>query len=153
MAQIRPGTLADRAAVTAIAFGGMTRFGIQPEPETLDRDMASFGDGAPHKLAELVAEAEGVIVGCVAAVRYGEGRAKIMGLYVVPEAQGRGLGSGLLAAVLERCREAGVDRFCLDTWAHMTTAVAMYERSGWVRGPDPDPTAGADRTYLLELGA
>ena len=74
-----------------------------------------------------------------------------MGLYVTPAAQGRGYGPRLLSAALERCREAGVRRFCLDTWTHMTTAVRLYERAGWVRGPDPNPSQGCDRTYTLEL--
>jgi GNAT superfamily N-acetyltransferase len=149
--KVRPGRLEDRAAVARIAFSGMSAFGIRPEPETLDKDVATFGDGAAHKLVELVAEEDGVIFGCVTAVRRGEHGAKLFGLYVVPEAQGRGYGRRLLAAALDACRTAGVRKVGLDTWGKMTAAVAMYERSGWIRGPDPDPSAGADRTYVLEL--
>jgi ribosomal protein S18 acetylase RimI-like enzyme len=150
--KIRQGGPADRRAVTAIAFSGMSAFGIRPEPETLDRDVASFGDRAQHKLAELVLEEEGGrIVGCVVAVRTGPQKAKLFGLYVLPEAQGRGYGRRLLQAALDACRQAGVRTVELTTWGKMTTAVAMYERSGWVRAPDPDPSEGADRAYRLEL--
>lgn len=68
-------------------------------------------------------------------------------LYVAPQAQGRGVGSALLAAVLDRCG-GSID---LRVFARNAAAREFYERRGFVlvgEGDGADNEEGEpDRTY------
>ncbi len=59
-------------------------------------------------------------------------------LAVDPSAQGRGVGTGLVAACVGRARAAGKARLLLHTTAPMTTAHRLYDRVGFRRDPDRD---------------
>lgn len=62
----------------------------------------------------LVADLDGVIVGCGALHVMWEDVAEIRTLAVSPEVKGRGVGSRILAALIHQARIVGVDRlFCL----------------------------------------
>ena len=91
------------------------------------RDEASTRWWVEHVvLAEqdvLVAEADGAVAG-FSAVAAGW----LEHLYVAPEAQGRGVGSALLVAVLDRCGRS-ID---LHVFARNAAARAFYERRGFV---------------------
>ena len=54
-------------------------------------------------------------------------------LYVTPAWRRRGVGSALLAAVLERARAAGMMAVDLETDARHSQAASLYERSGFHR--------------------
>ena len=89
----------------------------------------------------------GVIVGfCAAWVVLDE--LHVNSLAVLPDWRGRGLASGLLAAVLEASREEGARRATLEVRASNVAARALYERSGFVqtavrRGYYTDPPEDA----------
>lgn len=69
----------------------------------------------------------------------GPGEAEIRMLAVDPAAQGRGVGSALAAACVERARaESGVKRVVLCSQQAMTTAHRVYARLGFERAPDLD---------------
>ena len=75
------------------------------------------------------AEAEGRICGMVA-LRDGEseGRAELEDFFVEPEGQGQGIGSALMATLLEACRAGGVRVLGLDADPN---AEAIYHRLGF----------------------
>jgi ribosomal protein S18 acetylase RimI-like enzyme len=54
-----------------------------------------------------------------------------LGMGLLPELRGRGLGSRLLAATLEAARAAGLSRIELEVLASNDAAVALYERHGF----------------------
>jgi len=54
-------------------------------------------------------------------------------LYVTPSHRSRGVGSALLAAVLERAREAGVVAVDLEVDANHSRAESLYRRFGFRR--------------------
>ena len=56
-----------------------------------------------------------------------------LGIGIVAGYRGRGLGTRLLAAALQRAREIGLTRIELDVRAANTPAIALYERFGFVR--------------------
>ena len=54
-----------------------------------------------------------------------------LAIAVVPNARGRGVGSALLAALLERARSDGHDAISLSVDRHNEGAIALYEQHGF----------------------
>jgi ribosomal protein S18 acetylase RimI-like enzyme len=67
-----------------------------------------------------------------------EGEASIRMLAVDPAAQGRGVGSALVAACLDRARGDGRRAVFLHSLPIMTAAQRIYERVGFRRVPERD---------------
>lgn len=56
----------------------------------------------------------------------------VWGMYVAPEARGRGVGGALLAELIERCRGlAGLEQLTLDVVVPNDAARSLYLRSGF----------------------
>lgn len=71
--------------------------------------------------------------GCVALRRVGDTLCEMKRLYVRPTHRGSGLGRRLVEAALDRARDMGFSRFCLNTVVpQMPTAVALYRSMGFV---------------------
>lgn len=92
------------------------------------------GAYAPPGGALLVArDGRGRPFGCVALRPMTEaGLCEMKRLFVAPEARGAGVGTALVAAILEAARAAGHREMRLDTLPSMTGAIALYERFGFV---------------------
>jgi GNAT superfamily N-acetyltransferase len=103
-------------------------------------------DHATH----LVAEDEGRILGYA-----GVSPGWVEQLYVVPGAQGRGVGSALLEAAVERRRAAGDTELRLWTLEENTVGRRFYEARGWELAPEtrvvPYPPQPLDVSYVLRL--
>jgi GNAT superfamily N-acetyltransferase len=75
-------------------------------------------------------------------------------LVVSPDAQGRGVGRGLVQWSIGRARADGRERLVLSTMPWMRVAHGLYERMGFVRTPERDwhPRPEVDCwTYALDL--
>ncbi len=97
----------------------------------------------------LVAELDGEVIGCGAVHVMWEDLAEVRTLAVDPRHTGRGVGSTLLAALLERAREVGVKRvFCL------TFMVRFFEAHGFVEIDDTpiDPVVYAQLLQSYDEG-
>jgi ribosomal protein S18 acetylase RimI-like enzyme len=81
-------------------------------------------------------------------VRVGQDEAEIRALAVAPDGQGRGTGSALLQAVIERAAGLGVRHLVLLTLPEMVAAQRLYERTGFRRLPDRDWTSARGRTLM-----
>lgn len=76
-----------------------------------------------------VAETDGAICGMVALRgEEGDGQAELEDFFVEPEAQGRGVGSALMASLLDTCRARGVITLGLDADPNAET---IYHRLGF----------------------
>ena len=95
--------------------------------QRLREEFRAFGlDFAPTML---VADLNGVAVGWGA--REGQDHL-VSDLWVAPEAQGRGIGSLLLAELVEQVRRAGYPAAELETLASNAQAVGLYQRHGFI---------------------
>lgn len=88
-------------------------------------------DYAPPQGAFLLARENGADLGCIGLRRYAVGVGEIKRLYVLPSAQGRGLGRHLVEAVVVRAREQGYRRLLLDTLPSMRAAQNLYRALGF----------------------
>jgi putative acetyltransferase len=123
VATIRPATAEDAEAVARL-FRRVREASLPylPRLHTPQEDLAFFRDRVLAESIVWVAEAEGELLGFIAA-REGW----IDHLYVDPAAHGAGLGSRLLAAALPACGA----RARLWTFQRNARARAFYERRGF----------------------
>jgi len=68
-----------------------------------------------------------------AGVMVTDGEADVQTVAVAPTAQGRGLGTTLLTALLDRAAEQGARRVTLEVRADNAPAIALYQRHGFTR--------------------
>jgi putative acetyltransferase len=99
--------------------------GGEPEP-------AAFAAPGGHFV---VAYDDGRAVACGGLARYGEREGEIRRMYVAPEARGRGLGKGVLAALEDAARALGYEALRLETGDLQPEAIGLYERAGYGRIP------------------
>jgi ribosomal protein S18 acetylase RimI-like enzyme len=140
--------------VTAYRDAGFLSPGSEYAPVL--RDLGRDGDGTV-----LVAVDGCSIVGTVMLrsggnVVTGQDETEIRALAVTPDGQGKGTGSALLTAVIERAARDGVRHLVLLTQPDMLAARRLYERAGFRRLPDRDwsPTPGVMLlAYGLRLGS
>jgi ribosomal protein S18 acetylase RimI-like enzyme len=94
-----------------------------------------------------VDDATGALLGCITYVpdpaspwaeHLREGEASIRMLAVDPAAQGRGVGTALVAACLDRARAEGRTGVFLHSLPIMTAAQRIYDRFGFRRVPERD---------------
>lgn len=146
--QIRPVRAEEHAAlgdltVASYLEGGFLIGGLDDPYTPHLRDVA-------HRAASaqvLVAAGENGLLGGVTLAFHGSpmcelggpGDAEIRMLAVDPAAHGRGVGSALAAACVERARaESGTKRIVLCSQQTMTTAHRLYRRLGFERAPELD---------------
>jgi RimJ/RimL family protein N-acetyltransferase len=126
--EIRQSTDDDRLALAQIfATVAEERDGIATEPPvdvearaarwTLDGDFLAEVDGEP--------------IGSIHVERSRHGFGEI-GMAVLKEWRGRGVGSALLAAAIEWARAEGLHKLSLTVFPHNEPAIALYRKFGFV---------------------
>ncbi|KAK6523548.1 hypothetical protein TWF281_001529 [Arthrobotrys megalospora] len=98
-----------------------------------------------HEGARAISDTPAEALGCVAVrpitfsppfdVNYSPNTKKceMKRLYTLPSTRGQGVGKALINEVINVAEELGYDEMYLDTLSTMTTALAMYEKSGFTR--------------------
>ena len=56
-----------------------------------------------------------------------------LGMNIAPEWRGRGIGSALIEASIDWARAQAAHKISLQVWPHNDTAIALYEKYGFVR--------------------
>jgi putative acetyltransferase len=107
-----------------------------PTPERWAARLATPSAGSNNM--HLVAELNGHVVASAGVFSAGEHvrrrHASVLGISVAVEAQGRGIGSALMAALMDYADRWGqILRIELTVFADNTRAIALYERFGFVR--------------------
>ena len=103
--------------------------GIATEPPVdIDERAAQFARSAA---GSFVAVAGDRIIGMihVEVSRHGFGE---LGMLVVRDWRGRGVGSALVQAAIDWARGQGLHKLCLEVFAHNAAGIAMYRKRGFV---------------------
>jgi len=117
-----------RALAELFAAVAAERDGIATEPpvdvDVRTRQFAASIDGT------IVAVAAGDLIGSlhVDATRFGVGE---LGMAVARPWRGRGVGSALLAAAIEKARSEGLHKLSLEVFPHNDAALALYRKFGF----------------------
>ena len=140
----RPGEHARLGELVVGAYRSLPEFN-EPGYEPELRDVARRAREAVVLVA--VDDAGGPLLGCVTYVPGPEspwaellepGEAAIRMLAVDAAARGRGVGTALAVACIDRAREDGRAAVFLHSLAYMRAAQAIYARLGFIRRPDRD---------------
>ena len=126
---VRPARAGDaRAMAEVFAAVAAERDGIATEPPVDAQERAAVfalsADGT------IVAVAGDRVVGMIhiEASRHGFGE---FGMLVDRDWRGRGVGSALVQAVVDRARGQGLHKLCLEVFPHNAAAVALYRKCGF----------------------
>jgi GNAT superfamily N-acetyltransferase len=83
------------------------------------------------------------------------GTAQLLGMWVAPEARGRGVGRALIETIVDWARDRGIHRLGLWVTEANDPARALYEKSGFLptgeRQPLPSDTAIMETKLVREL--
>ncbi len=129
MLSLRRAVSADVPSLVKLAYAAygryVARIGRPPAPMTADYDKLVAQ-------AEIwVTEDETELVGLLVVIE-NPGHLLLDNVAVIPSAQGRGIGAGLLRHAEKRARERGLAEIRLYTNAAMTENLAYYARHGYV---------------------
>ncbi len=85
----------------------------------------------PEGVTVLAQDGRGRLVGCGALRRIGRARGELKRLYVVPEAQGVGLGRRLVQERIDAARQMGITRLFTDTVRGNMPMLSLYASLGF----------------------
>ena len=132
--RLRPATAADAAVLRELVFGVLAEYGLHPEPEGIDADLADVDStyGQKGGRFDVLVDAHDQIVGTVGLLPRSDGEIELRKMYLRSEFRGRGLGRFLLAHALGVARARGFRRMTLETATVLCEAGRLYERHGFL---------------------
>lgn len=131
---LRKAEAADGAAISACLEAAFAGFRDQYTPQAY-ADTVPDADGVLGRMREmnlLVAVSDGTIVGTLGYLVNGS-EGHLRGMAVLPEWQGTGVASVLLAAVETELRQRGCGSITLDTTGPLRSAIRFYQNRGYSR--------------------
>jgi GNAT superfamily N-acetyltransferase len=158
---VRPDEYGPLGELTVAAYHSLP--GVMDHQDAYDGQLRDVARRAETSCVLVAVGPEGELLGGVTYVRgpddpyseeLTEGEAGMRMLAVDPIRHGQGIGRALTQACLDRAREAGRERLVLHTGGWMPSAVALYEKLGFVRVPGRDfaPAPGIDLiAYSFDL--
>ncbi|WP_156256746.1 GNAT family N-acetyltransferase [Sandarakinorhabdus oryzae] len=126
-----------------VAEGLMARFGVRYDEIVPGGDLPTYlptvlpgiiGPGPPESIFHIV-EQDGQPIAMGGLHRLRDGVAEMKRVYVRDTARGLGLGRALVERLIADARGFGYRRMLLDTMPTLETAIALYERLGFVHIP------------------
>ncbi|HYW10592.1 MAG TPA: GNAT family N-acetyltransferase [Longimicrobium sp.] len=161
-------TVRQLAPADAQAYRALRLRGLREQPgafgstyeEEVDRPLQVTVDGLEGRTGSAVFGAlddEGMLVGIGGVHRESKRKARhragIWGMYVVPEARGRGMGRALLGALVDHARTLeGLHRLELGVTTTNTAARGLYVAFGFVPyGVQPDSYRAGGQSWDTEL--
>lgn len=150
---IRRARKEDRLQAMALVTEVLGNYGITPNFDRWEADIAAIGEALSRSRVEVVAEKAGVVLGVAVSEELDEDAALLSGIYVSGMARREGIGSGLLACIVQEAIAAGYSRLYLETRERFVEAIRMYEAKGWRKG---EATASAEKpqmTFVLDLSS
>jgi putative acetyltransferase len=135
--EIRRAVPEDAPAIAGVLREAFFEF----KPLYTDGGFAATTPGAEQILIRMkegpvwVALREGIVFGTVSAVVKGDS-VYVRGMAVLPAARGAGIGSGFLKLVEDWAKGEGYLRLFLSTTPFLSSAIRLYEKSGYRRMED-----------------
>jgi putative acetyltransferase len=151
--KIREATAADAASIRAIVKETLAEFGFSVESSGIDADLADVPQSYQSigGIFRVVEDDSGDVVGCGGLYPVDERAIELRKMYFRPALRGKGMGRKLLDDLIAEARRRDFDRIELETASHLETAIALYQRAGFVETSGPRHSCRCDRTFALDL--
>jgi putative acetyltransferase len=151
--KIREATAADGDAIRAIVEETLAEFGFPVESSGIDADLSDIPRSYQSRsgVFRVIENENGEIVGCGGLYPVDDKSVELRKMYFRPEIRGQGLGRRLLDDLVAEARRRNYARIELETASHLETAIALYQRAGFVETEGPKHSNRCDRTFALEL--
>jgi GNAT superfamily N-acetyltransferase len=159
---VRPIAMGEVDALSRMSVDVYT--GVMPGllPDDYLAELADVGGRAEEALVLVAVDDGGDVLGGITYVdrpgRWGSidgpHEVELRMLVVAHQAQGRGVGTALVQACVDRARSDGKRRVTLHTTSFMPVAQRLYERAGFRRRPEGDLVVAGDillLNYVLDL--
>jgi putative acetyltransferase len=150
---LRPATNADAPTVRELVFGVLREFGLTPDPEHTDADLADLDKSYLSRGGrfDLLIRPDGQLLGTVGLYPVDGQTVELRKMYLRREARGQGHGRRLLEHALRQARAMGFYRMTLETASVLKDAIAMYLRYGFRPYQAEHCSPRCDQTYVLDL--
>ncbi|MBS1794350.1 MAG: GNAT family N-acetyltransferase [Acidobacteria bacterium] len=150
--KIRPASNADCLAVQALVFAILREYGLKPDLDGTDRDIADIEAHytARGGLFELIEDERGNLLGTVGLYPIDDETVELRKMYFAPVLRGRGVGKETLRRMLDAARAMGFKKIYLETATVLREAVALYEKFGFLPTAEKH-TPRCDAAYYLDL--
>lgn len=124
--KLRPATLSDLPALIA----------LESQFPTDRLSARQFRYHLDNPRAHIVVCADGkTVLGYALVLRRGN-TARLYSIAVTPAAQGRGIGTRLLKAVIKKAKDTGCTKLGLEVRARSSKVIALYTQHGFVKSAD-----------------
>ena len=149
---IRSASNADCGRVQNLVFGVLREYGLEPDLQGTDRDIA---DIEAHYITrggifELLENEGGELLGTCGLYPMNAETVELRKMYFAPKLRGKGFGKKTLMRMIERARARGFRKIYLETATVLREAVALYEKFGFVPTEEKH-TPRCDAAYFLDL--
>jgi putative acetyltransferase len=150
---IRTATNQDKDRITALLFGVLSEFGLQPNPESTDADLNDIEKNylAAGGSFELLEDREGNLLGMVGLCPLDEETCELRKMYFVPQVRGLGLGKLILERTINHARQSGFRKITLETAGVLKGAIHLYLSFGFMPVESEHLAARCDQAYELNL--
>jgi GNAT superfamily N-acetyltransferase len=144
--ELRPGDLGMIIHLHGILYAREYGLDTTFEPYVA-KPLADFAMSGAGRL--WIAEEGGRVIGSIAVVDAEEGMGQLRWFLLTPEARGTGLGRRMLETALAYCRDRGMSRVFLWSFAQLDDALRLYERAGFrITERNNSRLWGAERTQV-----
>jgi putative acetyltransferase len=149
---IRSATNADCESVQNLVFGVLREYGLAPDLQGTDRDIA---DIEAHYLKrggifELIENEHGELLGSVGLYPMTTETVELRKMYFSKKLRGRGFGTQTLQRMIETARALGFKKIYLETASVLREAVHLYEKFGFAP-TDEKHTPRCDAAFTLDI--
>jgi putative acetyltransferase len=149
---IRRASNDDCARVQDLVFGVLREYGLAPDLDGTDRDIADLEAHYTRRggVFELIEDREGKLLGTCGLYPMSAETVELRKMYFAKELRGRGMGRKTLARMIETARRMGFRKIYLETASVLKEAVALYEKFGFKPTAEKH-TPRCDAAFTLDL--
>jgi putative acetyltransferase len=149
---IRSATNADCERVQNLVFGVLQEYGLEPDLDGTDRDIADLEANYLNRggIFDLIEDADGNLLGTVGLYPMSAKTVELRKMYFSKQLRGRGIGQKTLRRMIEISREKGFRKIYLETARVLKEAVHLYEKFGFQPTAEKH-TPRCDQAYFLNL--
>ncbi len=149
---VRSATNDDCERVQKLVFGVLREYGLAPDLEGTDRDIADIEAHYINRggVFELLEDTQGNLLGTCGLYPMSAETVELRKMYFAKELRGRGMGKKTLARMIEKARPMGFKKIYLETATVLKEAVHLYEKFGF-QPTNEKHTPRCDAAYSLDI--